>query len=266
MLDPHLALAGASRAARPPARAIGGRRLLVAGGGGRLGSAVLEAALHEHRFVAVGVLSEPPLTSTVKRLHPVAATSAALRAFAPETVLLVFDGQRHANGREARLIQPRPADLPALARQFLAAGTQRLIVVVPHATASLPAALRAGLASMDEAAVAALGLRQLVFLRTAQSAPAVSVGHVLHRVAGAMLSQLHWMVPPREQPLRVPQLARFATALALALPDAADGTRVVSPEVMWDWAQPGGGDAVLRAWLQGQAVPAVASPSQARRW
>lgn len=264
MLNPQMALEAASQGSRPPARAVGARRLLVAGGGGRLGSAVLEAALHEHRFVAVGVLAEPPLTSTLRRLHPVAADAAALRDFAPDTVLLVLDSQRHAGGREARLVQPSPAELPALARQLQAAGAQRLVVVVPHATASLPAALRAGLASLDEAAVAALGLRQLVFMRTARSAGAASVGDVLQRVASAMLSQLHWMVPQREQPLRVPQLARFVTALALALPDAPDGTRVVSPELMWDWAQPGGGDAVLRAWLHGQAAPAL--HAQARRW
>jgi hypothetical protein len=264
MLDPQVALAAGAQAPRHLAPAGGGRRLLVAGGGGRLGSAVLEAALHEHRFVGVGVLAVPPLNSTLRRLHPVPAEAAALRAFAPDTVLLVFDGERHANGREARFVHPRPAELLPLARQFLAAGVRRLVVVVPHQTATLPAALRAGLATLDETAAAALGLEQLVFLRTAHGARSTGAGHALQRLGAAMLSQLHWMVPQREQPVRTPHLARFVVALALALPEAPPGTRVVSPELMWDWSQPGGGDAVLDAWLHGRAAPVVTTPM--RRW
>ena len=238
--------------------------MLVAGGGGRLGSAVLEAALHEHRFVAVAVLAVPPLNSTLKRLHPLPAEPVALRSFAAETALLVFDSERHANGRESRFVHPRPADLLPLARQCMAAGVRRLIVVVPHQTATLPAALRAGLATLDETAVAALGPEQLVFLRTAHSACSPGAGHVLQRLGAALLSQLHWMVPQREQPVRTPHLAGFVVALALALPDAPPGTRVVSPELMWDWAQQESGPAVLQAWLQGRDAPAVSRPK--RNW
>jgi hypothetical protein len=264
MLDPQIALAGAVRGNAPAPAGHGGRRVLVAGGGGKLGSAVLEATLHEHRFVCVGVLAVPPLASTVRRLHPVAANAAALRGFAADTALLVFDGERHANGREARFVQPQPADLLPLATQLLGAGVRRLIVVVPHHAAALPAALRAGLASLDETAVAALGLQHVVFLRTAQRPVRQPAGHWLHQVAAAMLSQLHWMVPQREQPVRAAQVAEFVVALALALPDAPAGTRVVSPELLSDWAQPGGGDAVLQAWLQGRAQGPVFVPS--RRW
>ncbi len=259
-----MALSAAARPARTLAPSGGGRRLLVAGGGGRLGSAVLEAALHEHRFVGVAVLAKPPLQSTLRRLHPLPAEAGPLRAFAADTALLVFDGERHANGREARFVRPLPADLLPIARLLQASGVRRLIVVVPHQTATLPAALRAGLATLDETAVAALGLEQLVFLRTAHGARSASAGHALQRLGAAMLSQLHWMVPQREQPVRTPQLSAFVVALALALPDAPAGTRVVSPELMWDWAQPGGGDAVLTAWLHGEAAPLVDAPR--RRW
>ncbi len=262
MLDPQTAL---SAAARPlPAVAPATQRVLVVGGGGRLGSAVLECALAEHRFARVGVLALPPFGSALRRLHAVAPDVASQSAFAPDTALVVFDSPRHANGREARLVQPQPAALLEQARALLDAGAKRLVVVVPHGAAALPQALRGGLATLDEAAVAALGFTHLVFVRAAGATRPTAAAGVLQRVGAAMLSQLQWMVPQREQALRPVVVARFVAALAAALPAAAAGTRVASPELMWDWAQPGGGDAVLQAWLRGEAPPAVAAPL--RRW
>lgn len=259
MLDPHTALAAA---AAPPLSAAptSRRRVLVVGGGGRLGSAVLESVLAEHRFERVGVLALPPLNSTLRRLHPVAPEPAALAAFAADTALLVFDSERHVNGREARFVHPRPADLLPLAQQLLAAGVRRLVVVVPHQPALLPGALRAGLASLDETAVAALGLSHLVFMRMAQTGSAAASGSALQRLAIGLLSQLHWMLPQREQPLRAVQVARFVAELALALGAAPVGTRVLGPEGLWDWARPEGGPAWLQAWLEGRALPAVVQP------
>lgn len=259
MLDPQTALAAA--AAPPlPAPAAQRRRVLVVGGGGRLGSAVLEQVLAQHRFERVGVLALPPLNSTLRRLHPVAPEAAAMAGFGADTALLVFDSQRHANGREARFVQPRPADLLPLARQLLAAGVQRLVVVVPHQPALLPGALRAGLATLDETAVAALGLSHLVFMRMAQTGGTAATGSPLQRLALGLLSQLHWMLPQREQPLRAVQVARFVAELALALGAAPAGTRVLGPEGLWDWARPEGGAAWLQAWLEGRVLPVVAQP------
>ncbi len=263
MLDPHIALAAAASPTLPAPAALR-RRVLVAGGGGRLGSAVLESVLAEHRFERVGVLALPPFNSTLRRLHPVAPEASALLAFGADTALLVFDGERHANGREARFVHPRPVDLLPLAQQLLAAGVRRLVVVVPHQPALLPGALRAGLASLDETAVAALGLSHLIFMRMAQAGGAAAAGSFLQRLALGLLAQLHWMLPQREQPLRAGQVARFVAALALALPAAPTGTRVLSPEGLWDWAQPEGGDAWLNAWLRGEALPKVRTGAQ--RW
>lgn len=259
MLDPHGALSAAARPL-PASPATQRRRVLVAGGGGRLGSAVLECVLAEHRFDRVGVLALPPFSSTVRRLHPLAPDAAALQAFGADTALLVFDSERHANGREARFVHPRPADLLSLARQLFAGGVRHLVVVVPHQPALLPGALRAGLASLDEAAVAALGLTNLVFMRMARSGsgPGVDGGSWPQRLALGLLSQLHWMLPQREQPLRAVQVARFVAALALALPSAPAGTRVLGPEGLWDWTRPEGGDAWLQAWLHGRVLPVVA--------
>lgn len=263
MLDPQVALAAA---AAPPLPAPAGlrRRVLVVGGGGRLGSAVLESVLAEHRFERVGVLALPPLNSTLRRLHPVAPEPEAMVAFGADTALLVFDRERHANGREARFVQPQPAELLPLAQRLLAAGVQRLVVVVPHQPALLPGALRAGLASLDETAVAALGLSHLVFMRMAQTGASAATGSALQRLGIGLLSQLHWMLPQREQPLRALQVARFVAELALALGTAPPGTRVFGPEGLWDWAHPEGGASWLDAWLRGESLPRFRS--RAQRW
>jgi hypothetical protein len=248
MLDPHTALAAA--AAPPvPVPAASRRRVLVVGGGGRLGSAVLESVLAEHRFDRVGVLA-----------HPVAPEPAALAAFGADTALLVFDTERHANGREARFVHPQPAELLPQAQLLLAAGVRRLVVVVPHQPALLPGALRAGLATLDETAVAALGLSHLVFMRMAQAGGRAAAGSMLQRLALGLLSQLHWMLPQREQPLRAVQVARFVAELAVALGSAPPGTRVLGPEGLWDWSRPEGGAAWLQAWLGGRVLPVVPQP------
>ena len=65
---------------------------------------------------------------------------------------------RHAvNGREAAFWQPPPAELLPLARRLHDIGVRHLLVVMPHVSATPPEALKAGLASLDEQAVAALG-------------------------------------------------------------------------------------------------------------
>ena len=78
------------------------------------------------------------------------------------------------------------------------------------------------------------------------------------RVAGVVLSQMQVMVPQREQPLRPAKVAQFVADLTLALPSMGSGTRVVAPELLWDWAQPGAGTPVLQAWLAGQPATRVA--------
>jgi nucleoside-diphosphate-sugar epimerase len=267
MLDTHTALAAAARP--PPRTGSAPRRVLVAGGGGTLGSAVLERLLAEHRFARVGVLAEATLNPALRRLQPVADDPAAFAAFAPDTALVVYDRERLANGREAALLRPQPADLLALATRLRAAGVQTLVVVVPHSAALLPAALSQGLASLDEGAVAALGFARLVFMRTAQAGGEGSrPARWPERLAAWMLSQLHWMVPARQQPVRAATVARVAVDLALQLPAAEPGTRVLAPEWLWHAAQTGDARslaALLGAWLSGQAPP-VAQGGPRQHW
>ncbi len=264
MTDPAQALAAA---ARPSAAAAGALlqlspRVLVLGGGGALGSRVVERLLAGRRFQAVGVWTVQPLRVALRGLAPLADVDWA--GFRPDTAVIVFDRARHANGREAALGQPQPAQLLALAAQLRGLGVTALVVVVPHAPGLLPQALKAGLATLDEAAVAALGFVHLVFMRAAQAGMAADApGSAPARLARWMLGQLHWMVPQGDQPVRNDTVARVAVRLALVLPQAAPGTRVLPPDVLWAAAQTPASDAVVDDWLAGRTPQAALAQ---RRW
>jgi len=240
----------------PTAATTTRRRLLAIGAGGPLGSAVLEHLLGHGAWAGVATLVTQPMAVALRGLEAwtVAAdftATAPTLPWRPDTAVVVFDrvrGSRH--GREATLWRPDPAGLPALGVWLAAAGVRELLVVLPHAPGLLPQALRLGLASLDEQALTGLGFAHLVFVRPAHQASLAAVaGSAPQRLALALLRQLHWMVPPREAALRPARVAAFVAALARVLPSAPPGTRVVPPELVWDWAQPGGGDAVLDAWL-----------------
>lgn len=249
---PH-ALRGAAWA--PSSTLIRLQNVLVVGGGGVLGSALLGEALVAGRFQRVGAVISASIASGVRAFDTV--TAHRLRSGKPldvDLAYVVFERARHSNGRDAVFFQPPPSDLVALARQLHAAGTRRLIVVVPHAPALLPQALQQGFASRDEAAVAALGFEHVVFMRTAQVEGSRPAGSLLRRFAAWWLSQLHWMVPARQQPVRAAAVAQFAIALGRALPAHAGGTRVVPDEVLWRAAKSGQPDAAAQAWLAGQPL------------
>ena len=248
------ALHGALRpaaVAMPPLATV-----LVLGAGGTLGSAVLAEALVAGRFQRVMAVVSRPLASTIRGLHPLPADMlhGTPRPLGVDTALLVFERARHSNGRDDAFLQPEPADLLPLARALLAGGTRRLLVVLPHAPALLPHALRHGLASLDEGAVAALGFEHLVFVRSAQAAGAdksvagASVASRVQRFADWWMSQLAWMVPASEQPVRAVKLAALVVQLARRLPQSRPGTRVLPQDVL-SQAALDGGDTALDDWL-----------------
>lgn len=256
-------IAEALRAGRaaPPAPARSARGVLVAGGAGALGAAVLEQLLGSGRFGVVEVLVTQPLNAALRPLVPVfygAPSAPAQRS--EDTALVVFDRQRHVNGREQAFYRPQPQELPALAAWLLQRGVRRLIVVMPHTQASLPAALQQGLASLDEQAVTALGFEQLVFVRSAQAPAGVRAASWPQRVADAVLSQLHLMVAERERPVRAHKVAQFVTGLAVHAPGAPPGTRVAPPALVWQAAQSRDAAALARAWLHGEALEAPPAP------
>jgi hypothetical protein len=228
--------------------------LLIVGGGGVLGSALLARALACARFGRVQALVAKELASAHRGFEPLpqAALAGPLRA---DSAVIVFERTRRSNGRDEAFMQPQPQQLAQLATQLRAGGVRRLMVLVPHAPALLPQALRSGLATLDEGCVAALGFEHLVFVRAAQAAAgSVAVGWG-QRLAAGWLSQLAWMVPQREQPVRTLRLAELAVELAWRLPHALPATRVLPPELLWQAAHAADGGALLSAWLAGEPLP-----------
>src|SRR5213593_1568595 len=112
----------AGRSASASGSAVVPTTVLVAGGGGALGSAVLEALLASRRFAHVKVLATRALTTAMHGLEPVVIDAAGdtpaphLAAPLADAALIVFDRERHVNGRELAFVRPQPHELPALAR------------------------------------------------------------------------------------------------------------------------------------------------------
>jgi hypothetical protein len=252
-LLPHALRAAQGRAPAPQAA----RRAIVAGAAGPLGSLVLEQLLAGGVFQEVQALVVGPLAPALRGLAALHVDELA-RGAAPraDTAVVVFDRERFSFGREAAFARVPPQDLPALAASLHQAGVAHLVVVLPQAPALLPQALRAGLASLDERSVAALGFAHVVFIRPAQEPSATGPVPLpwLPRLARWWLAQLRWMVPQRDQPVRAAKVAPFVAQVAGQLPQARPGTRVAGPEWVWLAAQPGGSAAeVARHWLQGGA-------------
>lgn len=252
---------GRTESALPPLLALHPLHpLLVLGAGGQLGSAVLAEALVAGRFLRVLALVAEPVASAVRGFEPLPLQALHDSSSLPApAAVIVFERQRHSNGRDDAFVQPQPADLLPLARALHQRGVRRLAVVVPHAPALLPQALSHGLAGLDEGAVAALGFEHLVFFRAAQALHGSAQGAQgpwLQRFAGWWLQQLSWMVPPRQQPLRAAALARCVVGLVRGLPTLPHGTRVIAPEQLWHWTQQAGG---LEAALA-QGLPSGLSP------
>lgn len=230
------------------------RRAIVVGAGGALGAAVLEHTLGSGVFTQVAVLADEPIAPALRGFVAVERAALEVGRARADTAFVVFDRARGRHGREDAFHWPDPLALPALARLLhTRCGVTRLLLVLPHAPALLPQALKAGLASLDEQAVAAIGFDHLVILRPSQQAEAAALHSVLQRLARWMLAQLRWMIPQRDQPVRAEKVAALAVEIARALPRAAGRTRVVPPELVWQAAQPQQDvGALVAAWLAGR--------------
>jgi hypothetical protein len=256
MLEVSTALQGA---ARPPSgrAATDPAKVLVLGGGGPLGSVLLEQLLGQGRFAAVGVLVRPgwPMRAALRGLH--ALEHAQIGDFGASTAVIVYDRERRAHGREAGLLRPQPQSLVSDAAGLHAAGVRHLVIARPHSAVGLPQALLAGLANLAEGEVAALGFSHLVLGRMADGGSGeVTSGAVWpQRLAHWMLSQLRWLQPSREAAVRAQTVACALAWVAAHLPEAAPGSRVLGPPWWWACAQAGEPGAVMRAWLAGEPPP-----------
>ena len=248
-----------------PAASLAAPTVLVAGGGGALGSAVLESILAGRRFAQVKVLATRALTVAMHGLEPVIVDAlddmpAAAEAPIADIAVIVFDRERHANGRELAFVRPQPQALATLARGLHARGVKRLIVVLPHSPAALPDALKLGLANLDEQAIAALGFEHLVFVRSAQKPRSARAEQWLQRLADGVLAQMQMMVATSNQPVRASKVAQFVCELAAQLGASGPGTRVAPPELVWQAAQMRDGAPLVQAWLARRELPELTAP------
>jgi hypothetical protein len=226
-------------------------RLLIAGATGALGSEVLRRLVGSQRFSLTQVLAREPMRAGLRGVQPLLVPEGEpahwphTDAFRCDTAVVLFDPPRLFYDRERALWTPDPAGLPELAGWLHACGARTLAIVLPHAQGRLPEALKRGLASMDEQAVAALRFERLLILRSPEKPRALQRLNLGERVARFMLSGLKYMVPGSEQPVRA---AKVAQLLDAALRLAPPGTHVAAPETVWRASQ-GDLEAVARDWL-----------------
>jgi uncharacterized protein YbjT (DUF2867 family) len=243
--DPLQVLQAASRSGpgHPPQP-----RLLIAGATGTLGNEVLRRLVGAGAFHDTQVLAREPITAGLKRVRVTVVAQGEPQhwpAAAADVAVVMFDPPRLFYDRERALWTPTPEQLPALAGWLRASGVRTLAVVLPHAPGRLPEALKRGLASLDEHAVARLGFDRLLILRSARKPAALAQRSFPTRLAHWMLAIFNYMIPNREQPVRAVKVAEL---LAIALRIAPPGIHVAAPEVVWDAAQ-GDAAAVARRWL-----------------
>lgn len=242
--DPLQVLQAASRtnpsAAKP--------RLLIAGATGVLGNEVLRRLVGSSLYGSAQVLAKEPITEGVRGVTTTVVPSGDPADWPPapaDVGVVLFDPPRLFYDRERALWTPAPEQLVALARWMRAGGVSTLAIVLPHAPGRLPEALKRGLASLDEQAVAGLGFDRLLLLRSAQK-PQEPPGRSLPaRLAHWMLGVFKYMVPSSEQPVRALKVAEL---LALALRIAPPGIHVAPPELVWQASQ-GDMAGVARRWL-----------------
>jgi hypothetical protein len=237
------------RAASRPGSVQRKPRLVIAGATGVLGNEVLRRLVGLGAFQSTGVLAREPITDATRGVATIVVGSGAPAGWAlspADTAVILFDPPRLFYDRERALWTPQPEQLPEVAAWLRLSGATTLAIVLPHAQGRLPEALKRGLASLDEQAVAALGFERLLIIRSAQKPAPPAAPGPLAAVAHWMLSTLKYMVPSSEQPVRAPKVAEF---LALALQLAPPGIHIAAPETVWS-AVKGDMPAAIRQWLR----------------
>ena len=224
-------------------------RLVIAGAGGALGNEVLRRLVGLRRFRSTQVLAREPIKPALGGFAVTVVQGESPDAWPigqADTGVVMFEPPRLFHDRERALWTPRPEQLPALARWLRRSGASTLAVVLPHAQGRLPEALKRGLASLDEQAVAALEFDRLLIIRSAQRPVVARPAGVLPALGRWMLSVFKYMLPSSEQPVRSAKVAEF---VAVALQLAPPGIHIAAPETVW---RAGQGDAreTIRQWLQ----------------
>jgi hypothetical protein len=225
-------------------------RLLIAGATGALGNAVLRRLVGMQRHSHTQVLASLPLGQGMRHVsgHEVAGQVAQWPRAQADVAVVMFDPPRVFYHRERALWTPAPEQLAAVGAWLKTCGVHTLAVVLPHAQGTLPEALKRGLASLDEHALAALGFERLLIVRTAEKPLAASGQNGLEKLAAWMLSIFSFMVPSSEQPVRATKVAELVD---MALQQLPLGTWVAAPELVWQAAQGDAGQMrqVVKEWF-----------------
>jgi len=243
--DTLQALRGATRA---PPRAATRPPLLIAGATGALGNEVLRRLVGSGAFGPTQVLAREPITAGMRGVRATVVPGddpAQWPLPAADTAVVLFDPPRMYYQRERALWTPTPEQVLPLARWLRAGGVRTLAIVLPHAPGKLPDALKRGLATLDEQAVAALGFERLLVLRSARKPQAQRHANAGSALAHWMLSIFKYMIPSSEQPVRAVKVAEL---VAVALQIAPAGIHVAGPELVWQAAQQDV-RTVARSWL-----------------
>lgn len=242
--DPIQVLAAGNRTVAPEAEP----RLLIAGATGVLGNEVLRQLMGSQRFGMTQVLAREAIRAGLRGVEAVVVPGddPAQWPLQPvDTAVVLFDPPRLYYDRERALWTPAPGQLPALGAWLHACGARTLAVVMPHTQGRLPEALKRGLASLDEQAVAAIGFDRVLVLRSPEKPREQVRPSPPERLARFMLATFRYMIPSSEQPVRAVKVAQL---LSVALHMAPPGIHVAAPELVWRAAQ---GDLreVARQWL-----------------
>lgn len=246
------------RAAHRPlaSPSVRGVHVLLAGATGALGEAMVTRLASSRQVRLLSVLVREPMVMGlrhVKDLH-LGSDDAAHWPLPPaDEGWILMDPPRLFHGREKAMLAVQPAELRPIAQWMRRCGVRRLVVVLPHQQGRLPEAIKRGLATRDEQAVAAMGFDTVLLLRSAQPGPAATAaGGLLHRLAAGMLGVLHYLVPTNQKPVRADGVARVASC---ALEIAPPGIHVAAPELVWAAASAPDPSSLLSRWLQRTGEP-----------
>ena len=229
--------------------------LLIAGATGVLGNAVMQRLVGTHRYAHTLLLAREPMHEGMRTVSLLRVAGDISMWPAPpqicEVAVVMLEPPRMFYERERAMWTPDPHHVPeqllALARWLKAADVQTLAIVLPHAPGTLPEALKQGLASLNEHAIASLGFERLIIVRSAQEVSQAKAAHPLQALANWMMGIVKYMIPSQEQPVRASKLSELVDALLQTLPP---GIHVIGPQQVSQLCQMPSDDMVARLQMQ----------------
>jgi hypothetical protein len=219
-------------------------QVLLAGAGGALGRALMaRLALSSVSSVLhiAGLAAHVSSSARVKAwlVTPGVPTAPWGTSRVVPDVAVIALGLPAVRATEQVWWQPKPSELLPFVQHLYLLGTRRLVLVMPHEPGKLPNALKHGLASLDEQAIAALGFDHLLIVRSPQRPADLAAANWGEKLARLMLSISSYLIPAADQPVRADGFAEFVAELIKASwALQIEGAQVVPPETVWQALQP----------------------------